>query len=48
MFEPEEKDIKKKCEKIFTLQKKIFDSCSKLKELVRKKNGKLRVNKTKK
>ena len=37
MFEPNEEDIKKKCEKIFTLQKNIFDSCAKLKELVKKK-----------
>tara|TARA_B100001741_G_scaffold282040_1_gene256195 strand:+ start:785 stop:946 length:162 start_codon:yes stop_codon:yes gene_type:complete len=37
MFKPDEEDIKKKCEKIFTLQKNIFDSCRKLKELVKDK-----------
>jgi len=37
MFEPKEEEIKKKCEKIITLQKNIFDSCHKLKEFVKKK-----------
>jgi len=37
MFEPDEEYIKKKCEKIFTLQKNIFDSFAKLKESVKEK-----------
>ena len=37
MFKTKEEDLKKRCEQIFTLQKNIFDSCRKLKELVKEK-----------
>ena len=37
MFEPDEEEIKKKCIKIFILQKNISDSCNNLKKLVKEK-----------
>ena len=37
MFEPNKEEIKKKCIEIFILQKNIFESCNKLKQLVKEK-----------